>query len=163
MKTTVSEKLEAVLDHLNNHLPIKDCAVKHNIDSSHLKYLISLYQKHGRNAFENKSKRTIYSKETKLKMIKRFLDGETGYSLSLELGSTDPKVVLEWVKLYKEKGEDGIQTTLRRKHYLKTNDRIALQAKQRMIKRNEYLEAENEVLKKWYSLILQRSESLEKK
>ncbi len=155
-------KLKAAKDHVDNKMTVKDVSEKYHIDCSRIKYYSSLYRLHGEKPFHG-AERLTYSRELKLNMIKRCLAGESAYSLSLEIGSTDRKVVSEWVTLYKTKGESAIQTTSRRKKYLLKTERDYLKAHKKILKRNEYLEAENEILKKWYSLILQRNGSSEKK
>lgn len=162
MKLTLQTKLKAARDHVDNKLTIKEVCKKYNIDPSRIKYYSSLYKLHGETPFHG-AERLVYTRETKLRMIKRCLAGESAYSLCLELGFTDRKVISEWVALYKAKGEKAIQTTARRKQYLLSDEREKLKAHKRLVCRNNYLEAENEVLKKWYSLILQRSELSEKK
>lgn len=162
MKLTLQTKLNAAKDHVDKKMTIKEVSQKYKMDQSRIKYYGQLYRIHGEKPFQG-AERLEYTRETKLKMIKRCLAGESAYSLCLELGSTDRKVVSEWVALYKAKGEKAIQTTARRKAYLLTDEREKLKAQKKLVSRNNYLEAENEVLKKWYSLILQRSELSEKK
>ena len=162
MKLTLQTKLNAAKDHIEKKMTIKEVSQKYKMDPSRIKYYGQLYKRHGEKPFKG-AERLVYTRETKLNMIKRCLAGESAYSLCLELGSTDRKVVSEWVALYKTKGERAIQTTARRKAYLLTDEREKLKAHKRLVSRNNYLEAENEVLKKWYSLILQRNELSEKK
>ena len=162
MKLTLQEKLKATKEHVDGKLTIKEVCEKYKIDPARIKYYTKLYRAYGEKPFMN-SDHLQYTRETKLKMIKRCLAGESAYKLSFELGTPDRKVVGEWVALYKAKGEKAIQTTNRRKNYLIKDERVKVNAQKRLVERNNYLEAENEVLKKWYSLILQRSELSEKK
>ena len=162
MKLTLQTKLKIAQDHVDKKMTIKEVSEKYHMDQPRVKFYSSLYKRHGEAPFKG-AERLVYTRDKKLEMIKRCLAGESAYSLCLELGSTDRKVISEWVSLYKEKGEEAIQTTARRKPYLLTDEREKLKAQKKLVARNNYLEAENEVLKKWYSLILQRSELSEKK
>lgn len=162
MKLTLQEKLKAAKEHVDDKLTLNEVSKKYKLDPARLKYYVKLYKAYGDKPFLD-ANHLIYTRETKLKMIKRYLEGESAYKLSFELGTPDRKVVGEWAALYKAKGEAAIKTTNRRKTYLLKNERERVTAHKRLVNRNNYLEAENEVLKKWYSLILQRSELSKKK
>ena len=162
MKLTLQEKLKATKEHVDGKLTIKEVSEKYGIDPAKIKYYSKLYKAYGDKPFMD-SNHLKYTREKKLEMIKRCLAGESAYQLSFELGTPDRKVVGEWVALYKAKGENAIQTTNRRKNYVLKDEREKMRAHKRLVQRNNYLEAENEVLKKWYSLILQRNELSDKK
>ena len=159
MKNSRETRLKAVKEHLDDGLTIKEVAEKYGIDACRIKFYVALYRRHGEKPFLNSlSGKQIFTREQKLEMIKRNLAGESGYSLALELGSTDQTVIRDWVHLYEKGGEEAIKTTKSRKNYVLKDERVQIKAHKKILKRNEYLEAENEVLKKWYTLILQRSE-----
>lgn len=164
MKYTRDIKLQAVKAHIEDKLTLKEVSEKYHIHPARIKFFVALYRRHGEEPFVRSREGIItYTREQKLEMIKRNLNGESGYSLSLELGTTDQSVVRDWVHLYLKGGEKAIQSTKSRKNYVLKNEREHLKAHTKLLKRNEYLEAENEVLKKWYTLILQRSDSSKKK
>ena len=164
MKNTREIRLKAVKEHLNDGLTIKEVGLKYNIDPGRIKFYVALYRRHGERPFlKTLSGKQIFTREQKLEMIKRNLNGESGYSLALELGSTNQTVVRDWVHLYLKGGEEAIKTTKSRKNYVLKDERVQIKAHKKILKRNEYLEAENEVLKKWYTLILQRSGQLKKR
>lgn len=164
MKYTIETKLKAVIEHVEAKATIKELQEKYGIQPSKLKYLTALYRRYGPEPFlKSREGQNKFSKETKLKMIRRYLNGESGYSLALELKSIDQTIVRDWTKLYLNGGEAAIRDSKSRKSYKLKHEREQLVAHNKLLKRNEFLEAENEVLKKWYTLILQRSESLKTK
>ena len=63
----------------------------------------------------------------------------------------------ELTEISLEDGEQAIKDTHSRSHYLIHEDRLQVEANKKLLERLEYLEAENEYLKKLYSLILERS------
>lgn len=159
MKNSRETRLKAVKEHLDDGLTIKEVALKYGIDPGRIKFYVALYRRHGEKPFlKSLSGKQTFTREQKLEMIRRNLAGESGYSLALELGSTDQTVIRDWVRLYETGGEEAIKTTKSRKNYVLKDERSQIKAHKKIVKRNEYLEAENEVLKKWYTLILQRSE-----
>lgn len=164
MKFTKAQKLAMAREHVDNHVPLYQLYEKYGIGSQHAKYFVALYRRHGAKAFEDKGTRTNYTREMKLVCIKRHIDGgESQYKIALDIGMAEPSIIRDWVRLYKTKGEAAIIGTTTRKNYVLRDERKHIKAHKRLIKRNEYLEAENEVFKKWYALILQRSESSKKK
>lgn len=159
MKNTIETKLKAVKEHIENHETIAAVCEKYGLQKSKLKYLCALYRLYGEEPFiKNYEGKIKYSRELKLEMIKRNLEGESGYKLALELKSVDQTVVRDWKNIYLKKGESGIHDSHTRKSFKLKDEREHLKAHKRILARNEYLEAENEVLKKWCALILQRSE-----
>ena len=164
MKFTKEQKLAMAREHVDDHVPLYQLYEKYGIGAQHAKYFIALYKKHGAKAFEDKGTRTPYTRSFKLECIKRHLQGgESQYSIAIDIGLAEPSTIRDWVNLYKAKGEAAIKGTTTRKNYVLSDERKHIKAHKRLIKRNEYLEAENEVLKKWYALILQRSDSSKKR
>ena len=164
MKNSRETRLKAVKEHLDDGLTIKEVSLKYNIDPGRIKFYVALYRRWGEKPFlKSLSGKQVFTREQKLEMVKRNLDGESAYSLALELGSTDQTVVRDWTRLYLKGGENALKTTKSRKNYVLKDERAHIKAHKKILKRNEYLEAENEVLKKWYTLILQRSEQSKKK
>lgn len=157
------KKLEAVLDHVENGLTIKDVSIKYHIDSSRVKYFVKLYRTHGKAPFEDRDKRYVYTRELKLKAINDFITGEfSGRQIGINLGLISPDIVNDWVNLYKDKGEAAIVTTYGRKNYELKEDKIKRLNNKEAEERIKYLEAENEALKKFYALI-QKKEKISKK
>ncbi len=164
MLITKETKLEIVRKHLEEGLTTKELSEMFHMHPSNIQYYINLYNKHGAGVFTNEEGLKTYSREYKLKAIKRVLEGnESIRSVAVDLGLTDYSVLRDWIKKYKKDGEDAIQTSFSRKNYLLHEDRQNAIATKELKERIEYLEAENEYLKKSYSLILERSRRSKKK
>lgn len=129
-----------------------------------LKYNVALYLRHGEGAFTDQSEKTVYSRAMKLKAVKRYLDGNESIRLiSVDFGLADPTILSGWIKKYQNGGEEALQTSYSRPNYALPEDRQKKIENQEIKERLEHLEAENEYLKKYYSLILERSRRLKKK
>ena len=117
--------------------------------------MIALYKHHGEEAFHDKIQK--YSRELKLEAIKRVYNGESQRQVAIDIGLQEATTMRDWLRKYQKEGEAGIKDSYSRSHYLKHEDRLDKIAVDSLKDRNEYLEAENEYLKKLYSLILERS------
>lgn len=158
MLITREIKLEIVLKHLENGIPLRELSEEHHIHTSNIKYYIALYRDHGPGVFINSDALNVYTREYKLATIKRYLNGnESLRKIAVDLGLTDYGVLKDWVNKYRKEGENAIQTTTGRKNYLLHEERQDKIASNELKERIEYLEAENEYLKKSYSLILERN------
>ena len=72
MKLTPQEKLKATKEHVDGKLTIKEVCEKYKIDPGRIKYYTKLYRAYGEKPFMD-SDHLQYTRETKLKMIKRCL------------------------------------------------------------------------------------------
>jgi transposase InsO family protein/transposase-like protein len=123
-----------------------------NYDIGNLKYLINLYKKFGKDVFLNREDK-IYYRDTKLLAISRVLkNGESIRSVSLDLGLLDPTILGGWLKIYRAKGEAGIEDTYPRKNYVLKDERAKIIVDKKLIEENQRLRAEIEYLKKSQSL-----------
>lgn len=148
MLITREIKLEIVKKHLEDGVTLKELSEEYGIHSSNIKYYVALYRKHGDSVFTNESGPKTYTREYKLKAIKRYINGsESMRTISADLGLTDPGIVRDWVNKYKAGGEDAIQTSTGRKNYLLHEERQDKIASDELKERIKYLEAENEYLK----------------
>ena len=164
MLITRETKLEIVKKHVEDGVTLKELSEEYGIHTSNIKYYIALYRRHGDSVFTNEDGLKTYTREYKLKAIKRYINGnESMRSIAVDLGLTDPTILRDWVKKYRSGGEDAIQVSTGRKNYLLHEDRQDKIASDELKARIKYLEAENEYLKKSYSLILERSKQSKKK
>lgn len=76
---------------------------------------------------------------------------------------TDPGIVLDWAKMYEEKGEDAIKDTCSREAYKHHDDKILEKEYKKLLDDLERTKAENEYLKKSFPLVLERSKRSKKK
>ncbi len=83
--------------------------------------------------------------------------------VALDMGLTDVTIVRDWMRKYNKSGEKSIKDTHSCSHYLLYEERLDKIALDSMQDRMKYLEAENEYLKKLYSLILKRSKQSKKR
>ena len=147
-------KIKIVKEHIEEFVSLKELEIKYKISMKHIKYMVALYRKHGESVFSDEIKK--YSRETKLKAIKRVYEGESQREVAIDLGLAEATTIRDWLRIYKSKGEEGIKDSYSRSHYLLHEDRLDKIAVDSLKDRNAYLEAENEYLKKLYSLILEK-------
>ena len=76
---------------------------------------------------------------------------------------TEPNIVSDWVNMYKEKGEEAIKVTYSRESYKHYDDKVLEKEYKKLLEDLQRTKAENEYLKKSYSLILKRSKPSKKK
>ena len=152
MKINQSQKLEIARSHVDDGVPIFELAKKWKYDVGKLKYFCRLYQLYGPSAFEDNGAKRVYRREEKLDAVKRFLSGESEYSIGLAMMLPTPETVRDWAALYKKGGEAALKDTHSRSHYLLHEDRLDRVAGRKLMERLEYLEAENQYLKKLYAL-----------
>ena len=174
MELTLDEKLECVLLHLNDNLPLHTISKERGINVARLKYCDSpffsgvfpgyLYKKWGEVAFKKKEERRTYTRETKLKAIEdHIVNGRSFRKIAIDLMLTEPNIVSDWVNMYKEKGEEAIKDTYSREAYKHHNDKVLEKEYKKLLEDLQRTKAENEYLKKSYSLILKRSKPSKKK
>lgn len=148
MKLTREQKLQMVKEHLEEGIPLSEIAKKYNYDITNVKYQCALYRRHGPSAFIDEGIKK-YTRDEKLKAIKRNKSGESIRQIALDMGLSDASIIRDWVRLYDKNGEIGIKDTNSRSHYLLHEDRLDEIALDSMHDRMRYLEAENEYLKNY--------------
>ena len=164
MKTTLEEKLRCVKLHIYEGVPIYEIQDKYGINHVTLKYFCALYRKWGEKAFKVDVQRRDYPREMKLNAIHDILtNGKSQYQIALELMLTDPKIIGDWMEKYRNGGEKAIQDTHSREAYKHHDDKILEKEHKKLLEDLERTKAENEYLKKSYSLILARSKQSKKK
>ena len=153
MRLTFEDRLKMCEDHVLRGKSLSHISEDNgNYDITNLKYLINLYKKFGREVFLNRED-IVYYRDTKLLAISRVLSGkESLRSVALDLGLPDPTILGGWMKVYKAKGEAGIQDTYPRKNYVLKDERARLIVDKQLAEENERLKAEIEYLKKSHSL-----------
>ena len=153
MRITQEMKLKMVEEHLLKGKSLSHISQAYdNYDVSNIKYNVNLYKKFGSEVFLNREGK-IYYRDTKLLAIKRVLEGnESIRSVALDFGLTDPTILQDWIKNYKNKGEAGVQDTYPRKNYVLKDERARFIVDQKLAEENERLKAEIEYLKKSHSL-----------
>ena len=120
------------------------------------------------------TKNKKYSSELKLEIIKRVFQGESKSSLAAEYNLPGAGTIVSWMKKYEELGYNGLEGKQRRPRGrpkimtreekkntpLTKNERDEFNE---LKKKLEYLEMENEVLKKLDALVTERLKQQKKK
>ena len=165
MKVNNNTKLLIAKEHINEGTSFKELSSKYGVkDIGDIKYFIQLYEKHGEQIFIGRDQMQDYTREFKLTALNRVLvKGESIRSAASEMGVIDPTTVADWIRLYRLKGEDGIQTTRRRKSYELKEEKLDRIANKELKERIKHLEAENEYLKNLHTLVLGRKQQPKKK
>ena len=164
MKFTLEEKKKLASLHIDEDVPIHEIANTYNCDVCCLKYYVALYRKWGEKAFKKDCERRAFTREMKLNAIKDILNSGVSYrQKGIELMLSDPTIVRDWVRLYKTKGEEAIKDTHSREAYKHHDDKVLEKEYKKLLEDFERTRAENEYLKKSYSLILKRSKQSKRK
>ena len=164
MKTTLEEKLKCVHLHLDGGVPISEIEEQYGLSRSTLKYCCALYLKWGDKAFKVDVKMREYTRQMKLETIHDIMTSGKSYAQkAIELMLSDPKIIGDWMEKYRDGGEEAITDTHSRAAYKHHNDKILEKNYKKLLEDLELTKAENEYLKKSYSLILKRSKRSKKK
>lgn len=152
MRLTLEQKMKMCEEHVIKGRSISDASEMYGgYDIGNLKYLINIYKRYGSKAFLDREN-GVYKRDTKLLAIDRVKHGDSIRSVAIDLGLIDPCILGDWVRLYKQKGEEAIQDTYPRKGYLTKDKRAKAIVDQALVEENERLKAEIEYLKKSRSL-----------
>ena len=164
MKRTLEEKLKCVHLHIDEGVPISEIEQTYGLDRSALKYYCSLYRRWGDKAFKVDVKRRKYSRQMKLEAIQDVITNKKSYAQkAIELMLTDPKIIGDWMEKYRQGGEEAIKDTHSREAYKHHNEKILEKEHKKLLEDLKRTKAENEYLKKSYSLILARSKQSKRK
>lgn len=111
MKYTFEQKLKWVRDYMSGGwVPIPE-GCPSSIVGWHAKVMkwVHVYERFGAEGLRHGRTRK-FSKERKLEAVRRVLAGESARSVAYSLGMACNSSVLIWVRAYREKGEDGLQS-----------------------------------------------------
>ena len=87
---------------------------KYQIDESLIKNWVNNYKHFGDEGLMRSRNNRAYSVEFKLEAITRYETSECSYQqLALELGLTNPSMIVNWRRQYREKGMGGPQSNKR--------------------------------------------------
>lgn len=164
MKRRPSEWLKIVKMHVDDGVPMTKLAEKYNFDVSRLKHKVNVYMIHGERPFTDEQEKRIYTREEKLRAIKTVLSGQkSARQVAAEIGTPDSDTVGDWIRLYKKKGEEGVQISRGRKKYMLHEERQRYLADKELKARCKHLEDENEFLKKSLALALKKDKRLRRR
>ena len=132
---------------------------KYQIDESQIRRWVNNYKQFGDEGLMRSRNKRSYSVEFKLEAITRYETSECSYQqLALELGLTNPSIIANWRRQYREKGIEGLRSHKRGRPVTKKDDlnqtpksstkKVPLDASIREVLENRIkeLEAENRKL-----------------
>ena len=152
-------KKKIVDEYLCGKTSYQALAMKYQIEKSVLKLWVNNYKHFGDEGLMRSRNNREYSVEFKLEAITRYETSECSYQqLALELGLTNPSMIVNWRNQYREKGIEGLLPHKRGRPVTKKNDRhqtpktskksepLDASTREALENRIKELEAENEIL-----------------
>ncbi len=117
-------KRKIVEEYLNGHAGHKILAKKYQIGVSQIERWVNNYKHFGDEGLMRSRNKREYSVEFKLEAITRYETSEYSYQqLALELGLTNPSIIANWRRQYREEGMEGLRSHKRGRPVTKKDDR----------------------------------------
>ena len=170
--------VEEYLSGKTSYLILED---KYQIAYSQIRRWVNNYKQFGDEGLMLSRNKRSYSVEFKLEAITRYETSESSYQqLVLELGLTNPSIIANWRRQFREKGIEGLRSHKRGKPVTKKDDRnqasksltkkapLDVSTREALKNRIKELEAENRKLtiqKKFWEQLrsLEREEAMKKR
>ena len=173
MKLTLEDKIK-IIELREQGIGYGTIAKRFKVGDTTIEGIWYRYEKHGIVGINHPSKNRKYTARLKLEIINRVLQGESKTRLAAEYNLYGAGTIVSWMKKYEELGYNGLEGKQGRpKGRLKImnkeekkNTPLTNDEREELIrlrKEKEYLEMENEYLKKLDALVKQRLEQQRKK
>lgn len=172
-KYTTDFKLSVIAYYLSGH-SYKQTAKQFNLSTdSIVEQWVKLYQTHGIDGIKRRSTKAVYDTDFKLNAIKQIQNGKSLTQLSIELNLPQPALLSNWLKSYQTFGIMGLEPKPKGRKAVSNSNKKNKQTNsskaqikdneyKQLLRRLEYLEAENAYLKKLDALIRQKEQSKNK-
>ena len=177
MKLTLEDKLK-IIELREKGYGFGTIAKQFKVKDTTIKRICHRYENHGTDGIIHPPKNRTYSPELKLEIINRVFQGESKTSLAAIYNLPGECTIISWMKKYEELGYNGLESkpkgrpkSMPRKpkeetKTIKDNTPLTNEEREELIrlrKEKEYLEMENEVLKKLGALVKERLKQQGKK
>ena len=167
-KLTREQKIE-IYHKRKSGVSLQELTTVYKIKRENIIYLIRLIEKHGEGILRN-DKNRYYSPSLKEEIINKvLLDNHSINSIAIEYGLSSNGMLCNWINSYKENGYVIVEKTRGRRSTMKPKlnkeytDMTPEEKNEFNEKRIQYLEAENEYLKKLRAVVQARKNRQPKK
>ena len=164
MKYSKEFKLECIQKYKNGQYIEDPPGVRHKSFHRLIRKWVRIFETVGEAGLEHG--RPTLDIDQRLDLIKRVENGESYTSAALSAG-IGHDLLIKWHRIYTESGIDGLQSLKRGKPPMDKKKpeqkKDSEKTREELLEELEYVRAENEYLKKLYSLILERSRQSKKK
>lgn len=154
MRFTKEFKLECIKKYKSGEHIDDPGGCKHNTFAATVRKWVRIYDSMGEAGLEHKKPKRTW--EDKLGLVQRVIGGESAQSVALSRGFKGD-LLLKWVRIYREKGIDGLKSSGRKgrppKMPNKPKPPNGPKTVEELERENEELRAENEYLKKLSALV----------
>jgi transposase-like protein len=165
MRYTKEEKIEWVRLYKEGKSIATPAGVSRDTFKGKVRSWARLNEMFGPESLEHHYFDRAYTAEDKLAAVSRILTGEPYMKVANSLGMAQISSVLKWVRVYRQEGLAGLESMRKgrkpnmppeKKRKLSKSEKEELSV---LRARNEYLEAENEYLKKLGALVSEREQA----